>query len=96
MHTMSLVECVYACTHKCIYICMHGKSFSNACTRRCAHRRIFNEYDVWEGYRNRPLIPRENNTQVHLAGDMHTHAYTCIHVNVPMHIRPEISLYIHT
>jgi hypothetical protein len=33
------------------------------------YRRVFNEYDFWEGYRNRPIIPRNNNTELHVAGD---------------------------
>ena len=35
---------------------------------RARHRRIFDEYDMWEGYRGRPIIPRENNTVLRLAG----------------------------
>jgi hypothetical protein len=30
---------------------------------------VFNEYDFWEGYRNRPIIPRNNNTVLQVAGD---------------------------
>jgi hypothetical protein len=33
------------------------------------YRRVFNEYDFWEGYRNRPIIPRNNNTVLNVAGD---------------------------
>jgi len=32
-------------------------------------RRVFNEYDFWEGYRNRPLIPPERNRHVAVAGN---------------------------
>ena len=32
-------------------------------------RRVFNEYDFWEGYRNRPIIPQADNRHVTVAGN---------------------------
>ncbi|KAJ1469431.1 hypothetical protein T484DRAFT_1851795 [Baffinella frigidus] len=32
------------------------------------HRRLFNEYDYWMGYAKAPIIPRSNNSHVHVAG----------------------------